>query len=181
MTVLLTLAYAAVAALLLNLGLESRWSPRVKLGAVVVVSLLYYGTYGGLRSMEGWPTGEAPPEEFRLHWVAIDEPDKESGSAGAIYLWLRGLDDAGFPTGPPRAHVRPYDPETAEAARAALALLEGGKPVNGHVDFSAVASVELTDDSGNESSNRREIEVAGRPRFEFRQVPPPDLPPKPLL
>ena len=179
MSVLLTLAYAAVAALLLNLGLESRWSLRVKLGAVVVVSLLYYGTYVGLRSMQGWPTGDPPPEEFRLHWVAIDEPDKASGAAGAIYLWLRDLDDAGSPTGPPRAHVRSYDPETAQAAAEALALLEGGKPVNGRVNFSAENSAELTDDSGYDESNRREIEAEGRSHFEFRQVPPPDLPPKP--
>ena len=54
MSLLLALAYVAVAALLLNLNVTSAWSAPVKAAAIAVVSLLYGGTYLGIRTLEGW-------------------------------------------------------------------------------------------------------------------------------
>ena len=45
--VILSLAYAAVAALLLNLNLATQWSGAVKTGAIVLVSGLYVGAWQG--------------------------------------------------------------------------------------------------------------------------------------
>ena len=127
MTLLLALGYAAIAALLLHLSIASTWSVRVKVAAIVLVTGFYGVTYAGLRQLEGWPTREPAPAEFRLHWVTVEEPDKQSGADGAIYLWLRALDAAGRPNGEPRAHALSYDEATADAAREAMAALQGGK------------------------------------------------------
>ncbi len=126
MTVVLAICYAAVAALLLNLNVATAWSWRVKAGSIALVTLFYGATWIGLQSLEGWPTSQPVPERFRLQWVAIDEPDKRTGSDGAIYFWVRDLDGEEVAGGEPRAHVVPYDAGTADAAREALALLQGG-------------------------------------------------------
>ena len=44
---LLGLAYAALAALLLSLNLETKYRREIKIGAIVFVTLLYIGTYQG--------------------------------------------------------------------------------------------------------------------------------------
>ena len=185
MSLLLALGFVAVAALLLNLNVASAQSASVKAGAIVVVSVLYGGTYLGVRALEGWPTEEPLPEEFRVHWIAVDEPDKRSGAPGAIYFWVRELDEAGLPRGEPRAHVLSFDEATAEAAREALETLQGGKPLNGELVFGDGDSEEdLTDVVANarDPGNRPSLgPTEPRPRFRFREVPPPDLPTKPPL
>ena len=185
MTILLALAYAIIAALLLNLGLAAAWSARVKIGAVLLVSLFYGLTYLGIRALEGWPTGEPVPADFRLHWISIDEPDKATGSDGAIYFWVRSLDEAELPVGEPRAHVVPYDDETAGSAREALEQLQGGKRLNGQMTMNVIEPSEgepeeaspFSDSSaGNDPEGPEERLI-----FEFREVPPPTLPSKPPL
>ncbi len=175
MTLLLALAYAAVAALLLNLGLASPWDPRLKAAAVVAVSLLYGGSYLGVRSLQGWPTSQSTPENFRVHWIAIDEPDKSSATDGAIYFWLRELDDGNLPTGEPRAHVLPFDAETAEAAREALEVLENGKQVNGRITLGILDPADEASPDAPRPLARGEGQLGGdeaRLVFEFREVPP---------
>ncbi len=185
MTLLLALAYAVVAALLLNLGLASRWSVRVKAGAVVLVSAFYGASYLGIRALEGWPTGEPLPADFRLQWISVEEPDKVTGSDGAIYFWVRALDEAGLPVGEPRAHTVPYDERTADEARAALEELQGGKRLVGRMTMGLIDPVERDPDLASTPS---EPTGEGSPTgaeerwlLEFREVPLPNLPSKPLL
>ena len=170
MTLVLALSYAAVAALLLNLGVRSRWPTGVKLTAIVLVSLLYAGTFLGLRSLEGWPTKESPASGFRLLSVLIVEPDSTLDVEGAIYYWARTLDEAGEPTGPPRSYQRPYQPLELKAARKAQDLLDDGRPIDGRL-------LELSDDlSGSENSES--LRERDEPEFEFQEAAPPALPPK---
>ncbi|MFB3107450.1 MAG: hypothetical protein ACE1ZA_21360, partial [Pseudomonadales bacterium] len=60
--VVLSIAYAAVAALLLNLNLATRWSGAVKTGAILLVSGLYIGAWQGHQALLGWATPGAMPE-----------------------------------------------------------------------------------------------------------------------
>lgn len=183
MTLLLVLAYVAVAALLLNLCVASPWNASVKAGAIALVSLFYGATWFGIGSLQGWPTRQPMPEDFRVHWIAIDEPDKRTGSDGAIYFWLRALDEAELPTGEPRAHVLPYEQETAETARLALEALQGGKRLNGRLTMGLIDPGEADPDedlaSADEPAPSGSADLENRPRFTFREVAPPDLPPKP--
>jgi hypothetical protein len=179
----LAICYAVVAALLLNLNVASAWGWKVKVGAILLVSALYGVSWYGIVGLEGWPSGEPMPDRFRLQWVAIDEPDPEGGDTGGIYFWIRHFRDDGRTT-PPRAHVLPFDDDNADTARDALALLEEGKRVEGRI---TMQSIEPEDERSEEEVDPQEAEQpAGDrpqdlPRFEFREMAPPDLPPKPVL
>lgn len=171
---LLSVSYAAIAALLLNLNLSVQRSAALRVAAILLVTCLYAGAYYGYRAMTGWATPEPLPEKFRVQWLLVEDPDKVSGAPGAIYFWVRELDDAGFPAGPPRAHRIPWSEASAEAAQQALAQLDEGELLNGRMTRDAVENEpddayagEISDGAGGET-----------PGFEFSRVPPPSLPPK---
>ncbi len=182
--VVLTLAYVGVAALLLNLNLSvtTRFGWGIKLAAIVLVSGLYVGAWVGHKGLMGWPTSERMPEDFRLHWVTVKEPDKATGADGSIFFWVRMLDEAGLPQGDPRAYRVPWDEETAEAAEAALEQLEAGKPLNGRMSRQIIdTDADLTPEEGRDyAGNDGTTGSAERPRFEFVRVLPPTLPAKPV-
>jgi len=180
--VALTAAYVAVAALLLHLNLATRWNVFVKAGAVVVVTGLYAVAWQGHKELLGWATGEPLPDEFRVHWVAIDEPDKATGTAGTIYYWVRELDSAGLAYGQPRAHRVAWDEATAEAAEAALEQLEDGELLNGRLSRQVVdptASPQPVEGADYDGGDLSSSASGDRPRFEFTRVPAPALPSKP--
>ena len=178
----LTLAYAALVALLANLNLATRLPRVVKAAAIIAVTGLYAAAWQAHKGLLGWATPEPLPEDFRLHWVTVDEPDKASGGDGTIYFWVRELDAAGLPRGAPRGHRVPWDEATAEEAQAALSQLEAGEPLNGHFSRQSLnpedeAPVEGADYGGGFGS----ATSGERPRFEFSRVPPPALPAKDAL
>ena len=168
--VVLTVAYVAVAALLLNLNLATRRNVFIKAGAVVLVTGLYAVAWHGHKGLLGWATGEPLPDEFRVHWVTIDEPDKMTGARGAIYFWVRELNAGGLPHGPPRAYRVAWNEVTAEAAEEALERLEGGELVNGR----------MRPHIADPDAGAPTVDGGDRSQLEFSRVPPPVLPPKPL-
>jgi len=116
---LLTLAYVAVAALLLNLGFRSHWRWQIKLFAVFITAAFYAGTWYGLKHLQGWPLNEPLPAEFRLIAEYIQQPDKQRGTDGAIYLWI--TDQSKDSDGVPRAYRIPYQEALHEEIAAATA------------------------------------------------------------
>ena len=179
--VMLSIAYAGIAALLLNLNLATQYSVVVKTLTIALITGFYVMAWQGHQSLLGWATPSDFPEEFRLHWITIDEPNKSTGEAGTIYFWLRSLDEAGLAMGEPRAHRLPWDEKTAEAAQEALSTLEGGELLNGRISRQMMAPIEEADQS---TPNEGSPEISGsdgfRPQFEFARVPPPALPAKSL-
>lgn len=177
--VVLSLTYAAVAALLLNLNLATRYAWWIKATSIVLVTAFYLGTWSGLQGMTGWATRAAMPEEFRVLWIAMDEPDKVTGSAGSIYFWVRELDEAGLPIGQPRAHAVEWNEESAEAAQEAIEQMEEGELLNGRLGRNVVTERDASE-SGLEYAGEQSVSGTGgeRPNFEFIRVPPPALPPK---
>ena len=171
---LLTLAYVGVAALLLNLNLASRYGALVKTGSIVLVSGLYAATWFGHRALSGWASPEPVPERFRVHWIVIEDPDKSGARAGALYFWVRELDAAGVPAGPPRAHELPWSKAGAKASQRALERLAAGERLNGKV-VTRVEEVSTSEDTALSAVPPEESV-----RFEFSRVPPPALPPKGL-
>jgi hypothetical protein len=178
----LTLAYTAVAALLLSLNLATRFSAAVKVAAIVVVSGLYAGTWNGLQGLLGWASPAPLPEAFRVLWITVDEPDKSQSGPGAIYFWVRELDSAGLPTGVPRAHQIAWDEESAEAAQEGLERMGEGELLNGRMSRNTVTEEPVRPDSGADYAGQQSITGDGgqSPEFEFIRVPPPTLPPKGL-
>ena len=177
--VALSVTYAVVAALLLNLNLATRYSPWIKATAILVVTVLYAGTWLGTRNLLGWASPDPIPDTFRVLWISMDEPDKSSGTPGSIYFWVRELDEAGLPKGEPRAHRIPWTEQSAEAAVQALARMDSGELLNGRMGRNLVDDQSPPDEGADyvgESSVAGD--TGGQPNFEFFRVPPPSLPPK---
>ena len=90
--------------------------------------------YGVLWADVDWPskhlglaTSDQMPDQFRVLWITIDEPNKVTREHGGIYFWVRELDEAGIPYGIPRAYHVPFTAEAAEEAQAALGKMEEGR------------------------------------------------------
>lgn len=180
LAVALTLAYVVVAALLLNLNLAAPYRAWIKVLAIVLVTGLYIVAWWGHHQLMGWATADALPENFRVHWVTVDEPDKVTGADGAIYFWVRRLDEADLPFGPPRAHQIPWDEKSAEQAQEVLEQLEEGEILNGTMSRSVLREEELDAETGEQYAGEASVagEGGGEPMFEFFRAPPPSLPPK---
>lgn len=103
----LTLLYVAIAALLLVLCLRTAWPRWLKVSMIVLVTISYFVANHTFDEMQGWPTASEVPEKFIFHWAVIEEPNKERGTEGAIYIWASTLDDH-HPDGVPRAYQLPY-------------------------------------------------------------------------
>ena len=104
---LLTLLYLAIAFLLLILCLATRWPRSVKLGMIVAVTASYFIAESAFDGMLGWPAANNLPEKFVLLATVVDEPDKEHGNKGAIYIWVNGV-EGGHPVAEPRAYRVAY-------------------------------------------------------------------------
>lgn len=176
----LTLAYVAVAALLLSLNLATRYPGWVKALAIVLVSLLYFGTWLGYKGILGWPTGESMPEDFRVLWITIEDPDKAVSGPGHIYYWVRALDPDGVMAGAPRAYTVPWGEEAAEEAQRALDRMEEGEILNGRRTRGLVSSEQDVSKAGQDETGRSSTpgDEDTDPVFEFYAIPPPSLPAK---
>lgn len=124
-------AYIAIAILLLSLNIASRWRWWIKGAAIVVTGGFFAVSYFAIVGMLGWPTADRMPGRFTLLATEVVEPDRFIGTDGAIYLWLRELDENNVPVGPPRGYQIVYTEPLADAADAAQELLDEGERVEG--------------------------------------------------
>lgn len=106
-------AYVLLALLLLSINLYSNWSWQVKAGSIVVTSIFYIITFLSFPPILGWATEQNPPEKFRILSVHVDQPDKISGSEGAVYLWTAGIENLSTDV-EPRAYKFEYSNELHE-------------------------------------------------------------------
>lgn len=104
----LTFLYVAIAALLLILCLATRWPRRVKIGMVAVVTASYFFAQAVFHGMLGWPAEQRLPEKFVLLATMIDEPNKQRGTQGSIYIWVNAFEN-NKPVEQPRAYMLPYE------------------------------------------------------------------------
>ena len=175
----LSIAYALVAALLLNMNLVTHYSVWLKAGVILITSGLYLGTWFGYQGLTGWATNQPLPDQFRLIYLSIEERKSSADKPGYIYYWVRPLDEAGLPFGPPRAHRLDWSESAAENAEAALSAIEYGEELNG----SWSRNLMKVEDSGEILSDYAgEVSVIGggdgRVNIMFMRAPPRSLPPK---
>jgi hypothetical protein len=126
-------AYILIAILLLSLNLYSKWSWQVKTGTIVLTTLFYIVSYISFPPLLGWPTEQAPPNNFRLISAHVQQPDKITGDEGAIYLWLTHIEDLST-NSPPRAYEFPYSNELYEKIVVANAKLNRNMPLLGEYE-----------------------------------------------
>jgi hypothetical protein len=110
LTLLLTLLYVVLAFLLVCLCLFTPWKLWVKGGMVAVVTASYFFAQGAFQDMRGWPSYERLPKKFVLLASVIEEPNKEKGTKGAIYVWVNALEESRL-VAQPRAYKVPYQKE----------------------------------------------------------------------
>ncbi len=162
-------AYVLIAILLLSINLYSKLSWQVKAGAIVMTTIFYVITYISFAPLLGWPTGESPPNNFRLIATHVQQPNKITGDEGAIYLWLSHIDDM-TKNSPPRAYKFPYSNNLYERIVVAKAKLNKGTPLLGEfneIDEMNMVQVEDASKMGQESVN-----------IQFYDLPDPLIPDK---
>ena len=179
--IVLSIAYALLAALLLNLNLVTPYPVWIKAGVIILTSSLYLGTWFGYQGLTGWASNQALPENFRLIYLSIHERKDLSDNPGYIYYWVRPLDEAGLPFGPPRAHRVEWTEAEAEKAEAALSSVEEGEELNGSWSRNLMSPEndgETLLDYAGELSARGNGD--GKVNIRFMRAPPRSLPPKAL-
>ena len=142
------LAFFILSALLLWLiiGVKGRWSVKA-----LVISLVLYSCLSidfSLANLTGWPSDQALPDNFQVHWIKVKEPNKRTGEKGSIYVWATDLNREttksgwqgwkgyfisfqDYDTTEPRSYRLPYSVNDHKKADQALGMLKGGKKVGG--------------------------------------------------
>jgi len=123
---LLVAANVVVLALLILVLLFSRLHWLLRLLLVLIVSGSYWVAYQGWDRAQGWPSHNSVPEKFLLHGAVIEEPNKEEGVTGTIFLWVTDLTEH-KPAKQPRAYVMPYSKRLHTAAQEALRQMRNGE------------------------------------------------------
>lgn len=103
--------------LLLSLNVGTTWPWQVKAGAIVVTMLTVAISYFALFELLGWPTRQDMPDNMRMLSADVVEPRKGSNEKGAIYVWVKPVDEQKML---PRAYELPYDPDFHEMIITAL-------------------------------------------------------------
>jgi len=179
---LLVIAYVAVAVLLLCFCLYSKFTNSIKTLVVSIMFIFYLLSWQGTKQILGWPTTQIMPEEFRVLWISIDEPDKEGQQPGNIFFWVRKLDEVGFPINKPRAYSIKWTEENAEKATEALKKIEEGEILNGTLSRNILSGPkEIDEGQSYEGVTSSAGQDGEEPTFQFRKIAPPSLPPKRVL
>lgn len=120
-----TLAPAFLFVVLLALVVMTRSGWHAKLVAGGALALFTAVAANSTPGLLGWPAGEEPPARFRLLAAHVQQPDKQTGSEGAVFLWAIDAEDMSR-TPEPRAYRLPYSPALHETAAGASAKLGKG-------------------------------------------------------
>jgi hypothetical protein len=200
--VAISLGYAALAVLLLGLGLEARLRWWIKASAIVVTSAFMVVVFFATNGLLGWPARGALPPRFQLLWTRVVEPDVRSGDAGAVFLWVEETDENNVPMGTPKSYRLPYSRSLADRSIAARDEIVAGHPqqgLAGDLEGQDEAAGERTDNPSSQAeAHPAQAPIAADSRAEpgtaridmnallaemqpvrFRPMPPPSLPPKP--
>ncbi len=100
--------YILVAILLLYLNLHTSWSWKIKAAAVLITSFFYIILYYSFPPILGSPSGDNPPNNFRIIGTHVQQPSEANSRDGVIYLWLAQISSTMEIIKPPRAYKLPY-------------------------------------------------------------------------
>ena len=106
MTLALVLAYAALVLIAVLALLWSPWPRWLKAGLALGATALYFFGHEAVHALLGLPSADALPERFVMVAAMVEEPN--ANQKGALYLWVRPLQD-GVAEAQPRAYRLAYD------------------------------------------------------------------------
>lgn len=136
----------ATLALWLIIGAKGYWW--VKLFLISCSIYFSVAVWTSLGALTGWPSDAILPKKFQVYWTQVKEPDKSTGEDGAIYFWVKELENKdslekdqkrnsfivnAFPAkdGESRLHVIPYSKKMHQASQGIQKMLKEGIPVMG--------------------------------------------------
>lgn len=191
MNIAIPVGFLILATILLWFFIETKGRLAVKIALIIVSSYYCLVTWHSLGSYAGWPAVAHPPDEFILHWVIVNEPNKKTKDPGAIYLWLTSNEKESNTVFnifryksdrlEPRAYAIPYSREMHERAQRARGLLMKGKVVRGtKKGKGAPAEGEggNMDGKGPGSIGGKRPSLSNEQDFEFHELLPSVLPDK---
>ncbi len=126
-------AYVIVSLVLIGLGLYSRWSLKIKLAAVILVTAAWLAVYFSLPHLLGWPTDQNVPRRFNLFGVYIQEPDPHTGESGTVFFWAGDLAPGADPR--PRAYKMPFKATYKSVFQEAQGKLRQNIPQEGEIEL----------------------------------------------
>ena len=195
--VLTVLCYAMLGILLLSLNFASLWRWWIKAGAIVLTVIACLGSYFAISGLLGWASSDSLPERFNLVSTRIVEPDMLRGTPGHIYLWVEEIDEHQVIISPPRAFEVPYEVDLSVQVAQAQSELNGGSDIMGQFAATDATSGERQDapregtdtndfsqgnDIGSSSGQGGKFEdTTAMNTLTFSDMPPVDLPSKPIL
>ena len=139
----ITLAFILLTSLILWFVIGSKGLWRLKAATILLTLYLCLSVNFSLDNLMGWPSGQQPPKEFRVHWVVIKEPNKKTGDKGDVYVWVTDMDPKEKDDGSffisfanenmhkPRSYRLEYSKELHEDGQKALEMIMGGQAVMG--------------------------------------------------
>jgi hypothetical protein len=169
----MVVSFLVLASLLLWVVIDVRGRWWLKGGLIVGVAVFAILAGAARGSFSGWATSESPPTRALFMSGVAREPDKRTGTDGAIYLWLipprsssRNVFayDASEPA--PRAYKLPYSREAHEQLEKAKQLAKGGVPV------------EIRREKGRKGGSARPGQKTPKLMFRAYRLPPARLPRK---
>ena len=192
------LAFFILASLLLwfIIGSKGKWFVKASVIAFVLYSCLSINL--SLDNLFGWPSNQALPEVFQVHWIKVKEPNKRTGEKGYIYVWATDLSGKEVETSgwkglkgyfisfdnydpsEPRAYRLEYSKERHERAEGALGKLKGVGKVGGKNNGKKKGD---GDDTGkgsgkNKGEGKGEGSLSRSDDIIFHDLPPAKLPDK---
>ena len=142
---ILQISLYVVPLLLIGLWLsKSNLTQRSKTLLLIALPLLYIAHYISTNALTGWPSTSSMPEDFTLISHHIDEPDKQKGDEGRIYLWINQDDNL-----VPRSFELAYDKELHQKLVDTQSIRTNGQQVQGRQ--TATSSSSTNKSTGNAS------------------------------
>jgi hypothetical protein len=86
------LAFVTVAAITLWILISARGHWWLKAAVVLLTVTFSIVLWRSLATLQGWPVETDMPPRFEIKWIHTAEPNKKTGSPGAVYVWAVDLD-----------------------------------------------------------------------------------------
>ena len=134
--------YGLLALMLVSLNIFSLWRWWIKAGLIVVTGIVFLAAYSIISGLIGWPSDAQLPQRFSLLHTYVEEPDKQRGDPGHIYLWVQEINEQQIAIAAPRAYVMPYVVETMKGVTNSQEMLDRGEAVLGE------SETQVTETSG---------------------------------
>jgi len=204
-TIGIPLAFVTVAAITLWVVISARGRWWLKAAVVFLTVTFSIVLWSSLSTLQGWPVESDMPPRFEIKWIHTAEPNKRTGSPGAVYVWAVDLDPQTARRKPlymrlhrkgqglePRIYELAYSRPLHEQAEEIQQMIKGGgryygfmkKGIPGEAESAGEGSgkmgradgMSLSDDGGSEGGTA--ASYATHQDYVFHELPPPRLPEK---